>query len=150
MSNWTHICGAIYVDTFKEEVNIKSWMEEQLKGAPRITGSEQDADIFVNVPSGHNTWTSCDCDHCKYGKTIKRLAEGGFECGADESFECPEGKYQTRVVISIVGDLRDRSGNITRKELKEFLKYIENIDGGCSIDYSAINIYDETGVLMRW
>lgn len=126
MSMWTHIVGAIYVDTFRKDENIKEWVENQLKEAPKITGSEQDADIFVNVLSGHNTWSSCDCEHCKYGESVTHLEEGGFQCDAEEGYNCPEGKYQTCVVITIVGDLRDRTEEQTKMELDKFLKYIKN------------------------
>ena len=46
-------------------------------------------------------------------------------CDPPHDFECPEGRYQTRVVISIQGDLRDRMKDQTEDEFKEFLKFIE-------------------------
>ncbi len=98
MSNWTHICGALYVETFKEEKNIKKYVKRKLKNAPRITGSERDVDIFINKLSGYNL-----CSYA-YGRTKK---------------------YQTCVCISIIGDLRDRCMQQTENEYKKFIDYIE-------------------------
>lgn len=124
MSNWTHIVASIDVDTYIESKNIKEEVEKLLEKAPKITGSEGNADIFVNVLSGHNTFTSCDCMNCEYGKTVIHHSEGGFSCDADEKYECPKGKYQTRVVITVIGDLRDRMKTKTHKEWNAFNNFI--------------------------
>ena len=108
MSRWVHVTGCLYVETYKEESDIKKCVEEMLTDAPKITGSERDADIFINPLSGHNTWTNCDCEHCEYGKTVVHLEEGGFKCDAEDGYDCPDGEYQTCVAITIIGDLRDR------------------------------------------
>lgn len=130
MSFWTHIVAAIDVDTYKTSNTIKEDVEKMLEGAPKITGSEGPADVFVNVLSGYNHWTSCNCDCCEYGKTVRYLDKGGFECDADKEYKCPSGEYQTRVVITVIGDLRDRMKDTTKEEWKAFKKYIEkHIDG---------------------
>lgn len=125
MSSWTHIVAAIDVDTYKRSATIKEDVEKMLEHAPKITGSEGPADVFVNVLSGHNYWTSCDCERCEYGNTVRYLDEGGFECDATMDYRCPQGEYQTRVVITIIGDLRDRMKDTTKEEWKAFKKYIE-------------------------
>lgn len=124
MSMWTNIVAAIDVDTYIEDSNIKNVVEDMLKSAPVITGSERNADVFVNVLSGHNSWTSCDCKRCKYKDTIKHVEEGGFTCEPEDGFVCPEGEYQTRVVITVIGDLRDRMKHQTHKEWNKFNNYI--------------------------
>jgi len=121
---WTHIVAAIDVDTYIEDKNIKSIVEKMLENAPKITGSEGNADVFVNVLSGYNSWTNCDCAHCEYGNTIQHLNEGGFKCDADWDYQCPEGEYQSRVVITVVGDLRDRRKQQTHKEWNAFNNYV--------------------------
>ena len=73
MSRWTHIIGSFYIETNVETDNLKSYIEDQLKFAPKITGSEKDVDIFVNPLSGHNTFVSPDCKSCKYKETLKRM-----------------------------------------------------------------------------
>ena len=122
MSQWTHVVGSLYIETYKEEDNTKKFVENILKNAPKITGSEKDADIFVNPLSGHNTWTSCDCERCIYKDTIVHFNEGGFQCDAENTFECPEGDYQTCVVITIVGDLEKQQ----KKRLKNLLDFFKN------------------------
>lgn len=124
MSHWTHIVGVMHVETYKEKDDIKSYVEEKLKDAPKITGSEGDADVFVNPQSGHSMWTSCDCGRCDYRDSIVS-DDDGFECDAPEGFRCPSGEYQSRVIITVCGDLRDRLKEETEKEWDKFYRYIE-------------------------
>lgn len=126
MSCWTHIVATIDVETYKEDNNIKTIVEDMLKDAPKITGSERNADIFVNVYSGHNMWMGADCEHCEYKDTIQHLESGGFICDAIEGYKCPEGEYQTRVIITVAGNLRDRMKEQTKREYQEFIQYIKN------------------------
>lgn len=142
MSRWTHVIGSLYIETYKERKDIKGFVENILNDAPKITGSEKDTDIFVNPLSGHNTWISCDCERCVYKDTIVHLdEEGGFQCDAENTFECPEGNYQTCVVITIVGDLRDKDGETTKKEIEEFIRFLQKQD--FDIDYHSVRIEDE-------
>ena len=126
MSWWTHIVAAIDVDTCAFHVtDAKSVAEEFLKNAPKITGSEEDAAVFVNILPGHNSYTSRDCDGCEYGNTIVYLPEGGFLCGCPDGYKCPDGEYQSRVVITVIGDLRDRMLEETQKEWDAFKAYVD-------------------------
>lgn len=127
MSNWTHIVAVIDIDTGIEDKNIKGVVENKLQEAPKITGSEGDADIFVNVLNGYNTWTNSDCKSCKYRDSIQYHDNCRFTCGADENFQCPEGRYQTRIAITIIGDLRDRILEQTKQEYDKFYRFIENM-----------------------
>lgn len=126
MSYWTHICAVIDVDTHIEDKYIRRRVLKMLKKAPKITGSERDAEIFVNVRAGHNTSTDQDCEKCQYGPTIVNIGDGWQECAAEDNFKCPCNDYQTRVVITVVGDLRDRKIRRTRDEWNTFIDYIEN------------------------
>lgn len=134
MSLWTHVVAAYYIDTYKQDKNIKDYVEKLLENSPKITGSEGNADVFVNVKNGHNVWMSGDCHACPYEKTIVNLDEGGFTCEAEEGFKCPEGKYQTCVVITVVGNLRDKMKEKTKKELREFERYLKLKKKGCGFD----------------
>lgn len=98
MSRWTHIVAAIDVDTFIESDTIQQDVEALLNSAPKITGSESDAEVFVNVPSGYNV--SCTYSNGTYHE------------------------FQTRVVITVIGDLRDRDRAQTKQEWLDFKKYI--------------------------
>ena len=144
MSRWTHITACLSVDTYMEEPRkeLRKQVKGYLKGAPKITGSEGNADIFINIISGHNLWTSFDCEHCKYKETLREIKIDGLdylECDAPEGHDC-SGEYQSRIAISIQGDLRDRTKEETTKEFNEFLHYIEK---EYSIRDYAINIEGE-------
>jgi hypothetical protein len=125
---WTHIVGVLYVDTGMRDKNIADTVKHMLERAPKITGSEGDADVFVNVLSGCSIWTNCDCEGCQYGCTIKHF-DDGFECDAPEDFKCPDGEYQSRVVITVVGDLRDRTRERTLAEWDAFARFVEAKNG---------------------
>lgn len=124
MSLWTHIVGVIHIDTYIEVDDIKKYVEDSLKHAPKITGSERDAAIFVNAEPGHCMSTSCDCNRCEYKNTIQHLSEGGWSCDAPNNYRCPFGEYQTRAIITVCGDLRDKMKAQTKKEWNAFHRYI--------------------------
>ena len=101
MSHWTHITACLSVDTFKENrKTIKKSIVNYINEAPKITGSEADAEIYLNLQRGYNisSWKQN-----KYNDFMK---------------------YQSCIVISVQGDLRDRTKEQTEKEFKEFLAFI--------------------------
>lgn len=142
MSRWSHIVGAIKVDTDYEGSDVDCWAMSKLSEAPAITGSEKNCSIFVNTVEGYNTYIGKDCDHCYYGD---------FQCEkvAPEDFKCPEGRYQTCVVITLQGDLRDRSGEETQTAADKFIHYIMD-KLGWWIDDIAIAIEDECEDIVRF
>ncbi len=79
--------------------NIKKYVENILKNAPLITGSEQNADVFINPLNGYNT-------SIYNSQSIKN--------------------FQTCVGITIVADLRDREIEETREEIENFLDFIRD------------------------
>lgn len=132
MSYWTHINGSIVLDTYLQESNeiIHQQVQEVINKAPKVTGSESDMQVFINHPEGHNFSTSMDCLHCKNfgGYNIDKSGFKRFvNCCSDEGFECPEGEFQTIVILTLYGDLRDRTMKETKKEVDAFVKYIEKI-----------------------
>lgn len=143
MSMWTHITACMSVETgiIAKKPALKKQVKEFLEKAPKITGSEKNADVFVNIQSGYDWYMSRDCDHCKYKDTIIELkgqddGEDYMMCGGPKGYDC-SAEYQTRVVISVQGDLRDRTKEETEKEFEEFKKYIAKL--GYIRDY-AVNI----------
>lgn len=144
MSRWTHITACMSVETgiVEKRAEMKKQIKKYLKKAPKITGSEGPADVFVNIPSGYDFYTSHDCVHCKYKDTLVDVLIDGkeyTECDAPDGYDC-SGKYQTRIVISVQGDLRDREKEQTEQEFQEFKKYIDKL--GYVRDYS-VNIEGE-------
>ena len=145
MSMWTHITACMSVETgiVAKKPALKKQVKEYLDKAPKMTGSEGPADVFVNIQGGYSFYTSCDCDRCKYKDSIIELKdENGDDymmCSAPDKHDC-SAEYQTRVVISVQGDLRDRIKEETEKEFEEFKKYVEKL--GYIRDY-AVNIEGE-------
>lgn len=125
MSYWTHITSCMSVDTFIHSNNILTEVRDYIAHAPVITGSEQDAEVFVNLKAGHNFWTSRDCDGCKYKQVLESLDGDTDACRTTKGHECRPGEYQSCVVITVQGDLRDRMKSQTQKEFDAFKKYIE-------------------------
>lgn len=144
MSMWTHIAAVMYVDTYIEATNIGDIVREMLKDAPKITGSEGDADVFVNVMSGTNVSISCDCAACDYGHSVEYNDDGTFTCAGPDGYKCPWSHYQTRVVITVVGDLRDRERCQTKAEWYAFKKFVEkriNDNRGFTMENCACKIF---------
>lgn len=144
MSMWTHVAAVMDVDTHIEAIFIEDIVREMLKDAPKITGSEGNADVFVNVLPGHNVNISMDCERCKYGHTVKPCDESGFTCEGPDDYRCPDREYQTRVVITVVGDLRDRERCQTKAEWDAFKKFVEkhiNDERGFSVRNCACRLF---------
>ena len=75
MSMWTHITACMSVETgiVAKKPELKKQVKEYLDKAPKITGSEGPADVFVNIQGGYSFYTSRDCDRCKYKDSIIEL-----------------------------------------------------------------------------
>lgn len=133
MSFWTHITAVFHVNTYKETDDLAGYIEEKLKKAPKITGAERNAAVFINVLPGYNVSTGCDCNRCQYKNTV-RHHDDGFDCAAPGSVVCPGGDYQTCAVITVCGDLRDRLRERTKKEYTAFRNYLKK-----ELDWDIIN-----------
>lgn len=127
MSHWTSILASIYINTNIFDKNIRTKIEHYLNNAPKITGSEGNAEVFISIPYGYTTTITVDCEHCPYGDTVETCTNN-ITCDAPDTFKCPANDYQTQVVITIMGNLRDRFKEETQREYKEFLKYVRNIE----------------------
>ena len=126
MSMWTHITACLSVETglVEKPRRLRKIIKRELMDAPKITGSEGCADVFVNVQSGFNFWTNRDCTHCPHANTITWTGMGEFDCDPPKGYKCKPGKFQTCVTISVQGNLRDRTKQETVKEFEEFLDFI--------------------------
>lgn len=125
MSSWTHITSCLSIDTCIESDDIINIVKDYLNKGPQITGSEGNADVFVNLQSGYNVYLTGDCGRCEYKDSFKKTEDNIFECNAPDDYKCPDGNYQSCVVISIQGDLRDRTPERTQKEFNKFLNYLD-------------------------
>lgn len=143
MSMWTHVVGAIHIDTYlslDREV-LQKTLENIIRDAPAISGSEGNCQIEVAIAEGSDLFVSSDCRRCQY----EDLVNG--DCNPPEDFICPEGEYQTRAIITLCGDLRDRRIDFTAEEVNSFVDYI---DEKFTIRNMSIKIEDETEEIIRW
>lgn len=102
MSRWVHLAATIRIDTFCECKNIAKYVEEILKDAPKIIGSEGNAYYYAN---------SCE----QYGDyNVTNVSRFGIN------------RWQTTAVITIEGDLRDTNMKQVEKEYDDFLEFIYN------------------------
>ena len=134
MSMWTHIYAMLIVDTCRDQFiddmeSADLSAVQLLENAPHITGSEGDAEIFVNpseIVTGHSK-----CDMCPY---YKRDDKGLYcvleETRNDEDYKtqiCENNPHTNRkpiIVITIAGHLRDRDKASVKKEYDNFKKFI--------------------------
>lgn len=114
MSLWTHVTGAIYVNMYTQSnEQTLNHARHMLDNAPKVTGSEGDMQTYVNLLSGYS--------YVEFDNGVKR-------------------KWQTGVVISLVGDLRDRTIEKTNQELEAFLDYIK--DNQCFMRSLSVSVTD--------
>lgn len=114
MSLWTHVTGAIYVNMYTQSnEQTLNHARHMLNNAPKVTGSEGDMQTHVNLLNGYN--------YVEFDNGVKR-------------------KWQTGVIISLVGNLRDRTIEKANQELKVFLDYIK--DNQCFMRNLSVSLTD--------
>lgn len=114
MSLWTHVTGAIYVNMYSQSnKQTLNYARHMLANAPKVTVSEGDMQTYVNILNGYN--------YVEFENDTKR-------------------KWQTGVIISLVGDLRDRTIDQTKQELEIFLDYIK--DNQCFMRSLSVSLTD--------
>ena len=111
MSAWTYVHGMLEVDTFAQtsaEAIFK--VQTVIDHLPQITGSEGPARFTVVPRLGHNTSSNCD--------ELEHRSNLGVRHGFREycSFEA-----QTRVLLMLCGELRDRYFEQTLRETTKCL-----------------------------
>lgn len=103
MSYWTHVTGTIIVSAVgRTQPEMRYIIETVLAHLPKVTGSEDDMDVYIVQTNGHNI----SCSHDEFGMCYKR------------------GKMATvqdKYILVLEGSLRDRMFDETFKELNNFL-----------------------------
>lgn len=138
MSEWTHVTGAVRVDTYArsdaEAVYIAQTVANHL---PRITGSEEDAHVYVNLERGFNMSSTDD----EFGRR-SNLGNDWVQ-GQRNMFDT-----QSKCVLTITGDLRDRSiGQTVRETARMLARLASRLDvDTCSVTVSG---YDPCGGKIR-
>lgn len=110
MSTHVTITGAIIVDTLATTTHEALFLANTVADAlPRITGSERDARVYPVVLEGAN----CSSDTDAFNRRSDRGENGR---GGNDWFDS-----QTRVLLAVHGDLRDRVVEDTVRETVRFL-----------------------------
>ena len=131
MSVWTHIQGVFHIDLlngYEDKVMLEMTTRILLEKAPRITGSEGGIDIYINAENGYNST-----------ETISHIDK----CG---EVHCRTVNKQSGVIVTIIGDLRDRKAQEINEKYQIFEAYIKSLN--VLIRDYIVQIYDELGDSM--
>ena len=114
MSYWTHILGVVQVSPIGRTQHEKTYiLNTVLDHLPRVTGSEGDMHIIVNVSESETT----SCTHDEFGMRTDNL----IDWYGDKSREHGWLRYTDTYYLTIYGDLRDRMFSDTFREFQKWL-----------------------------
>ena len=141
MSWWTYVKGVIEVDVpGRTQAEIRYVLESVLDHLPRVTGSEDDMNVYISQRAGHNCSSSLD----EFGLKTNNLKDYyGFKTRKHGFLET-----QSMYMLTIDGDLRDREFEETKRE---FMKWICRLAKRLHI-YSVvvkINDYSKSMIISR-
>lgn len=107
MSKWTNVTGIIKANTYcGSSAKSLYYAQDTIDHLPRITGSEGSASVHVMLADGYNVISNMD----NWGQ------RANLGNGNNGDYE-----YQSRVLITIDGSLRDRDFNQTLRETSRCL-----------------------------
>lgn len=114
MSYWTHVNGSIIVDVCgRTQEESEYVLKTVLKHLPVVTGSESDMDVFIQRQSDTNISSSTD----EYGMTTNNLVDRFGDRSSTRGWL----DIQTKYILTVQGDLRDREFDDTFKEFINWL-----------------------------
>lgn len=125
MSHWTYVRGVIEVDTYaRSDAEAMYFVQTVISHLPKITGSERDVMYHVNRCHGHNMCSSHD-------EFMQPSNLGDGELG---------GFYtQTRFLITIEGNLRDR---LPAETIRETTKMLSRLASRLDISSCVVSVSD--------
>lgn len=133
MSRWTHVNGSIVVDVFgRTQEESEYILKTVLKHLPVVTGSESDMDIFIQKQSGTNMSSSQD----EYGMSTNNLVDM-YGCRSHTRGWL---NVQTKYILIVQGDLRDRVFDDT---FKEFMNWICRLSKRVTVESVLVRIEAE-------
>lgn len=114
MSYWTHILGVLEVSPMGRTQHEKTYiLNTVLDHLPRVTGSEGDMHVIVNVSEDETT----SCSHDEFGMRTDNL----INWYGDKSRKDGWLRYTDTYYLTIYGNLRDRLFIETFRELQKWL-----------------------------
>lgn len=118
MSSWTYVQGLIELDVPGRTQAEKNYiLQTVIDHLPKVTGSEKPMNIYTIKTAGHNSWQNFD-------EFYNRV----------EDF-----KTQSRYLLVLNGNLRDRYYKDTFKELNNFLN---RLGKRLMVDSVYVRLYD--------
>lgn len=133
MSYWTHVNGNIIVDVFgRTQEESEYILKTVLKHLPVVTGSESDMDVFIQRQSG----TSMSSSQDEYGMTTNNLVDDYGDRSRNRGWL----NVQTKYILTVQGDLRDRVFDDT---FKEFMNWICRLSKRVSVESVLVRIEAE-------
>ena len=135
MSYWTHVNGSIVVDVFgRTQEESEYVLKTVLKHLPVVTGSESDMDVFIQRQSGTNIGSSQD----EYGMTTDNLVDDYGDRSRIRGWL----EVQTKYILTVQGDLRDRMFDDT---FREFMNWLCRLSKRVSVESVLVRIEAEYG-----
>lgn len=124
MSKWTHVRGVIIVDSFgRSDAESIYIVQTVVNNLPLITGSERNVEYHINLLNRPTSYSETD--------------EFGRNSNLSKWFET-----RTNAIISMFGELRDRTFNITTKEV---VNTLNRLSKRLIVNDCLISVCDDTG-----
>ena len=128
MSYWTYIRAIVDITIFNPIQCDMDFINEMMELAPKITGSEGNAQVTVIRKNQSHTESSCE--FCPFRKSIRWQDASHFSCLPVEGYQCKFTEYYDSYSIIIIGNLRDKFKEETKKEFNEFKHWISTSSQG--------------------
>lgn len=141
MSWWTHIKGVVEVDVGgRTQAEVRYILESVLDHLPRVTGSEGDMNVYITQESGDNYSSSCD----EFGMRTNNLKD----CYGDKTYKHGFLSLQSKYMLTIDADLRDREFEETKRE---FLKWLCRLSSRVQVYSVVVKLwaYDQSLVITN-
>lgn len=114
MSYWTHIHGTIVVSPMgRTQAEKRYILDTVLDHLPRVSGSEEDMDVYVIQKNGYNSSSSCD----EFMENTNNLIDNHYNTKSYNGWL----NTQTQYILVVDGDLRDTKFEETYKNFQNWI-----------------------------
>lgn len=125
MSHWTYVQGSIDVTVMGRTQAEKTYiLQTILDHLPKVTGSEENMNIYINQKNGYMSSQNCD----EFGNCSNLLNGGLYGHNLE---------MQDWYLITVDGSLRDRELSET---VKEFMNWLCRFSKRCLVDSVLVRV----------
>lgn len=142
MIQWTHVIGAIRLDTVATTTAEAMFLTQTaVRNLPRVTGSERDLTYHISMPPGHNHSSNCD----EFNRKSNLYDDCKHQMFTNQTITC----------LTLDADLKDRTFHETLRELTHMLArlsswlFIERCVVSVSDDYGHSFVFNNPEWLWR-